>query len=165
MALMRGALKHTVAKLVASQTFTSTTTMTAYPVNLDDATATGQKYTWCKIIFSAEKTGTTALASVVLTPLTGTSVTCATGMTNYPALAAGTDNGHGYVAASGTVETGRFTAVYDIDLTNSQVRTWLGCTAAVTCTSTDSCDCHLMFLFGGARELPISNVGTMETTL
>ena len=164
MALMRGALKHTVAKLVASQTFTSTTTMTAYPVNLDDATATGQKYTWCKIIFSAEKTGTTALASVVLTPLTGTSVTCATGMTNYPVTVAGTDNGHGYVAASGTAETGRFVADYDIDLTNSQVRTWLGCTATVTCTSTDSCDCHLVFVFGGSRELPNTNTA-MATTL
>lgn len=154
----RGFLANTVVKLVATTAaaLTSEGTMTAYPVDLDSV-ATGQRPTWCKIVFAGMKTGTATLAHVVITPLTGTTVTCNTGMAAFPAstYTAG-DIGSGAVAAAGTVETGRFVKSYDIDLANSQVRTWLGCTALVTAT-TDSFIGTVTFIFGGFKELPVTN--------
>ena len=155
---MGGYLANTVVKLVATTAtaLTSEGTMTAYPVDLDSV-LTGQRPSWCKIVFAGMKTGTATLAHVVITPLTGTTVTCATGMAAYPAstYTAGVV-GEGACAAGGTVETGRFVKSYDIDLTNSQVRTWLGCTALVTAT-TDSFIGTVTFIFGGFRELPVTN--------
>lgn len=158
MANARACLQNTVVKLVATTAtaLTSEGTMTAYPVDLDSV-LTGQRPTWCKIVFAGMKTGTSTLAHVVITPLTGTTVSCATGMAAYPAstYTAGVV-GDGAAAAGGTVETGRFVKTYDIDLTNSQVRTWLGCTALVTVT-TDSFIGTVIFIFGGFKELPVTN--------
>ena len=156
MGLMRGYLKNTVVKTTHCSTATGTRTCTAYPVDLDSV-LTGQRPTWCKIIVSCGKVGTTALANVAVTPLTGTTVTCATGMSNYPVTVPVASTVHsGAVASGGTVETGLFDQVYDIDLMNSQVRTWLGCSVALTATS-DTVNCAIIFVFGGFNELPATS--------
>jgi len=158
MAKARGSLANTVTKVVACTAVgvTTATTITAYPVDLDSIT-TGQRPTWCKIIVGAMKTGTATLANLQITPLTGTAVACATGMTHFPISVPVAGNvGSGAVVAGGTVETGRFVAVYDIDLTDSQVRTWIGATCVVTAT-TDSCVAMMLFVFGGFSELPVTN--------
>jgi len=158
MALMRGSLKNTTVKLVAATAagVTSATTMTAYPVDLESI-VTNQRPTWCKIIVGAMKTGTATLANLAITPLTGTTSTCATGMSHFPVSVPVAGNvGSGAVVAGGTVESGRFVAAYDIDLTDSQVRSWLGATCVVTAT-TDSCVAFMAFVFGGFRELPATN--------
>jgi len=158
MGKMRACLQNTVVKLVAATAVgvTTPTTMTAYPVDLDSV-LTGQRPTWCKIVVGAMKTGTATLANLAITPLTGTTVTCATGMTHFPISVPVAGNvGSGAVVAGGTVETGRFVASYDIDLTDSQVRTWLGATCLVTAT-TDSCVAMMLFIFGGFNEVPVTN--------
>jgi len=160
---MRGYLANTIVKVGICGHNTGITTNTAYPIDLDSV-LTGQRPTWCKIIFSGMKTGTTALASVALTPLTGTTSACATGMTHFPVTVPVASTIHsGAVASGGTVETGRFDQVYDIDLMDSQVRTWIGATALVTCTSTDVVDFSLIFVFGGFNELPATN--TTQATM
>lgn len=163
MALMRGQLANTVVKTGICGHNTGNTTNTAYPIDLDSV-LTGQRPTWCKIIFSGMKTGTTALCNVAVTPLTGTTVSCATGMSHYPISVPVANTTHsGAVIIGGTVETGRFDQVYDIDLQDSQVRTWIGATATVTVTSTDVVDFALIFVFGGFRELPATN--TAQATM
>jgi hypothetical protein len=79
-------------------------------------------------------------------------------MTHYPiSVPVASDVTHGAVAAGGTGETGRYTQVYDIDLMDSQVRTWLGCTCTIAVTSSDTLDWALVFVFGGFQELPATN--------
>ena len=169
---MRGELRNCVVKNLGWAHFDTSGTQTAYPLNLTEiatATTTGQKFTWCKLIWAGMKTGAGFLASAAMTPLTGTTVSCATPMTHYPITVptvslSGADHGHGYCYAAGTVETGRFWVSYDIDLMDSQVRTWLGCTVAVVCTSTDDVDSTIIAVLGGAREAPVDSL-TAATAL
>ena len=163
MAQMRTALRHTVVKNLGYKHTTSTAVQTAIPIDLRDATATSGKFTFAKLVFVGTKTGTNAIASATMTPLTGSTVSCATALTNYPVKAAGTDPGHGYIAAAGTAATGNFVIEYDIDLEDSGVLEWLGCTVSITCT-TDVVDGIIFVILGGSRELPNTNVA-MATTL
>lgn len=156
MALMRGSLGNVIVKTGSVSTAAGTRTVAAYPIDLDSVT-TGARPTWCKIIVACGKTGANALGNITITPLTGTTVTCNTGMAAYPvSVPVAGDVTHGGIASAGTAETGRFQQVYDIDLMNSQVRSWLGASVVLTAT-TDVVNMAIVFVFGGFQELPATN--------
>jgi hypothetical protein len=162
MGKIRGQLQNVVVKTGSVSTAQGTRTVAAFPIDLDSVT-TGQRPTWCKIIVACGKTGTTALANITITPKTGTSVTCNTDMAAYPvSVPVADDVTHGAVIIGGTAETGRFQAVYDIDLMNSQVRTWIGASVVLTAT-TDVVNMAILFVFGGFQELPATN--TAQATM
>ena len=160
---MRGSLKNTVVKHLGYYHVTSNGTQAVYPLNLDDAAATGQKYTWAKFVVLGTKTGGLHPGNLKFTPYTGTSVSCATGMADYPISVVGTDSGHGYTADAGTVETGRIVIEYDIDLTNSLVRTWIGGLITTVVATTDVMDIMVCVVLGGAREAPVTSTAQATT--
>lgn len=162
MGKIRGQLQNVVVKTGSVSTAAGTRTVAAFPIDLDSVT-TGQRPTWCKIIVACGKTGANALGNITITPLTGTTVSCATGMAAYPvSVPVASDVTHGGVASGGTAETGRFQDVYDIDLMNSQVRTWIGASVVLTAT-TDVVNMAILFVFGGFQELPATN--TAQATM
>jgi len=128
--------------------------------DLRAATATAQKFTWAKFVYSGTKTGTAGTSSITITPYTGATSSPATAMTNYPVSVPGASPAQGTMASTAA---GQICASYDIDLTNSQVLEFLKFTVIHAGTASDSIVGQGILILGGARELPASDAAHLTT--
>ena len=164
MALMRGSLANTAVKSLscnAVMTYGGTTTVTSDVFDLRVSTATAQKFTWAKFVYTATKAGTAGVAALTITPYTGATNTCATAMTNYPVSVPG---GTPTTGSLTTTAAGQVSAVYDIDLENTQVLEFLKFIVTFsTGTASDTLTGQGVLILGGARELPVTNAAHLTT--
>lgn len=151
-------------KECAVKSLTGTATMTGGgTVTLDSAVldlGLDKKYSWAKFVYVAAKAGTAAVASVTITPYTGTTSSPATAMTHYPVSVPG---GYPTSGSLTTTAAGQISEVYDIDLNDSQVRRYLKVTINATLTASDTLIGQVIVILGGPREEPVSNTAHLTT--